>query len=147
MARPYRDPHMRDMTRNFAWMPVMAVLLWGTAARGQTAVPPAPFETTFPEGVDTPTADQLQARLRDQVFTGAVSTGIGWRMDFKASGHIFSNLSNGARDSGTWRAEDGRLCITYRGPFPSSCADIRTSPDTVYYKRAINGEIVKLRAQ
>lgn len=100
----------------------------------QTA-PEAAVLTEFPAHAVALDKQELDARLRGHVWVGKTSTGVGWRVDYKDSGYLFTDLENGARDSGTWRIEGGKLCVEYRNRFPSGCSEVRGSADALYSKR------------
>lgn len=95
----------------------------------------------FPANALALNKQELDARLRGQVYVGATSSGIGWRVDYKDSGYMFVDMDNGASDSGTWRTEDGKVCVEYRKAFPSGCSEVRGSADALYSKRD-DGKIV-----
>lgn len=105
---------------------------------------PGTFPTAFPPDAQTPEAGVLAERLRGQVFTARLANGTGWRMEYQSSGYMFADISNGARDNGKWRTEDGRVCVDYVGRFPSGCAELRLSGDTLYLKSRTTGEVVML---
>lgn len=120
--------------------------LFCLAAHAQLPAPAA-VPMAFPEDAQLLTASQLDERLRGHVFTATLADGTGWRLDYKATGYAFANISNGASDSGKWRAEDGKMCIDYRGRFPAGCSEIRASAQALYLKRGSTGEIVTLHEQ
>ncbi len=115
------------------------------AAQAQSPAPSA-LPTDFPAGAQTPDAKSLAERLGDRVFNAKLSNGQGWRLDIKNTGYIFVDLSNGARDNGSWRTENGKLCVDYRERFPSGCSEVRLLADHVLLKTRA-GEIVTLVAQ
>lgn len=103
--------------------------------------------TEFPADALALSSKAIDERLRGQVFTGATATGITWRAEYKDSGYVFVNLANGARDSGTWRAEEGRVCIEYRGTFPSGCSELRANSEALYAKRDNATAVLVMRKQ
>lgn len=119
---------------------IMAALCC-SVAHGQTAVA---VPVDFPAGAQAPNAAQLAERLGGQVFTAKLANGVTWRMDYKSSGYVFVDVGTGQRDTAKWRTEDGRVCLEFRGAFPSGCADYRISDDTLYLKRSSTGEVVAL---
>ena len=131
--RMAKDPH--------TWIAAAACGLLALASQAQTGTAPA----AFPATAQTPSAAELSTHLGGNVFKGKTAAGQGWRLDFRASGHVFADTSTGARDSGTWRSEDGKVCLEYRGHFPSGCGEVRIAPQTLYYLRG-TGEIVTLQA-
>ncbi len=122
---------------------IVAALCCGVA-HGQT---PNAFSVDFPDGTQPPNAAQLTERLSDQVFTAKLAGGVTWRMDYKSSGYVFFDVSTGQHDSAKWRAEDGRVCLEFRGKFLSGCTEFRISGDTLYLKRISTGEVVALQKQ
>jgi hypothetical protein len=128
----------------YAWMVVVACCGFTLTIHAQTGVP-VTAPPTFPAKAQAPTAAELSTHLGGNVFKGKTAAGQGWRLDFRASGHVFADTSTGARDSGTWRSEDSKVCLDYRGRFPSGCAEVRIAPQTIYYLRN-TGEIVTLLA-
>lgn len=98
----------------------------------------------YPAGAQAPNAGQLAERLGGQLFTAKLANGVTWRMDYQSSGYLFVNVSTGQRDTAKWRTEDGRVCLEFRGAFPSGCTDYRISGDTLYLKRNSTGEVVAL---
>lgn len=105
---------------------------------------PSAVPVDFPAGAQAPNAAQLAERLGGQVFTAKLANGVTWRMDYKSSGYLFFDVSTGQRDTAKWRTEDGRLCLEFRGAFPSGCTEFRTSDDRLYLKRSSTGEVVAL---
>jgi len=122
---------------------IVATLYCGVA-HGQTlnALP-----IDFPDGAQSPTAAQLAEQLGGRVFTAKLFDGVTWRMEYQSSGYLFLNVSTGQRDSATWRTEDGRVCLEFRGRFPSGCTEFRMRGDTLYLKRSSTGEVVALLKQ
>lgn len=114
---------------------LVALPIW---AHAQT---PPPSE--FPGDVTTPTADALSAHLADKRYDAQPANGPAWRLELKAGGFAFLDLANGNGDKGTWRTEDGRLCIEWRRIRNSGCSEARLKGDTVYLKRS-SGEVVAL---
>ena len=127
------------------WIAAAACGLYALASQAQTGTEPAAATADFPATAQTPTAAELGNHLGGKVFKDKTAAGQGWRLDFRASGHMFADISTGARDSGTWRSEDGKVCFEYRGRFPSGCAEVRIAPQALYYLRG-TGEIVTLQA-
>ncbi len=78
------------------------------------------------------------------MYTTKSASGTSWRLQYQSSGYVFTNGSTGARDSGKWRTEDGRICVDYVGPFPSGCNEVRISGNAIYFKGLTTGEIFAL---
>lgn len=107
---------------------------------------PAAFPTEFPAEAQSPDAKALAERLGGKVFKANGPNGLGWRLDIKNSGFLFLDLSNGLRDDGPWRTEDGKLCVNYRGRVPAGCNEVRLVGDNVLLKTRA-GEVVTLVQQ
>ena len=116
--------------------PFMAVAQ--TAPTASTPAPPA----DFPADASAPPATALRDRLAGKVIRAQPVQGPGWRIDMKGSGWAFIDLTNGGRDTGRWRTEDGKLCFDWQR-FPSSCSEVRVAGERVLLKRT-NGEIVAI---
>ena len=106
----------------------------------QTA-PPA----TFPDGAAPVTTEVLRERVAGKVFRATLQDGSSWRLEYKSNGYAFVDLSNGFRDTGNWRVEDGKLCADWHRA-PGGCNEVRADGDGLYLKR-MNGEVVALQAQ
>jgi hypothetical protein len=133
---------------SFMFKPLALIATLCCTATLTLAQSPAPttFPKEFPAEAQTPDAKALAGRLGDRVFKAAGPNGLGWRMDIKNSGFLFLDLSNGYRDDGPWRTEDGKLCVNYRGRIPAGCNEVRLVGDTVLLKTRA-GEVVTLVAQ
>jgi hypothetical protein len=120
-------------------------LLAAAAALAQAPNPTASFPTQFPEASVVPGAEELAAVLKGRVFKARfASTGLGLRYDFRDK-FVYVNLSNGAKDTAVWRAESGRLCVEFVGPFTSGCAEARVKDGVVYIQRTVApGEVFAL---
>lgn len=117
------------------------------AAGAGLALAQPKFTTEFPEGAQALPAAALSERVSGKVYGARLAAGPTWRMDFKGNGFVFLDVSTGARDSGKWRAEEGRMCFEFRGPFGTSCAAMRATADSLYLKRESNGEVLLLAPQ
>lgn len=126
---------------------LLAAALCGIAAHAQQVGPTTEAaRIEFPSDAEELSAAALDERLRGNAFTTSLPDGISWRLDYKSSGYVFVDVSNGARDTGKWRTEDGKVCVEYRARFPSGCSEMRGGPaGTLYLKRNSTGEIVTLR--
>lgn len=105
------------------------------ATAAAAAAPAAPAAQDFPADAQELSASALDAHLRGKVYTATLANGMRWRGDYKASGYVFVNLSNNAKDSGTWRTEEGKVCVDYRGSFRSGCTQVRSGAQQVLYAR------------
>lgn len=99
----------------------------------------------FPAGAQSLEPAVLQARLKDRRFEAKLADGTGWRVAFQG-GFMYIDVSNGARDNGPWRTESSRLCVDYRGRFPSGCNEVRELDGHLMLRRG-SGEIVRLMPQ
>lgn len=105
--------------------------------------------TSFPDGSAPTPAAELSEFVKDKVFTTTRSDGAAGRFSFKADGkfEIFYNRTgNATKEFGTWRAEDGKLCVD--DPMNGrTCNEVRAHGQALYYKRNRNGEVLTLSAQ
>lgn len=108
----------------------------GAAAQGT----PAP--TAFPDGAEVASAAQLRERIADKVMHVQLADGSSFRIDYRGNGYAYLDTSSGFRDTGKWRAEDGKLCYEWRRA-PSSCGEVKFKGDAIYVKRT-NGDVVAL---
>ena len=106
------------------------------AATLLSACATSPVLTEFPAGAQALDARAIQAALAGKSFQIGTFL-IGFGADQSLSGAL-----GGRADSGTWRAEDGRVCTQFRA-FHSGCGELRQAPDGLYVKR-VNGQVTKL---
>lgn len=123
---------------------VVALALFVLASTGACAQAGVPTE--FPAAATPLAADQLKARLTDRVYGAKMTDGSNWRFEWKGNGYFFIDTDRGYRDSGKWRAEDGKVCVEMQRS-GNSCSDMRQAGDVLYLKRASNGEVVPLQAR
>ena len=116
--------------------------LIGAALLAGCASAPPP-QADFPPGARAPAAAEATSLLRGKSFTLANPNGSSTRVDHAgdASGGVAIYFA-GRSDSGTWRAEDGRVCYQFK-TIPSACNDLRVAGKDVYLKRS-NGQVVQL---
>lgn len=117
-----------------------------SAASAQT-VPAGAVLTAFPADAVPLSREAITERLNGQSYSGTTATGLTWRATYKDSGYVFMDLSNGARDSGTWRAEDGKVCVEYRGRFPSGCSEVRASATMLFSQRENSTAVIAMQKQ
>ena len=86
--------------------------------------------------------DALRERVAGKVFAVKPADGSTWRLEYKANGYMFIDISTGFRDDGTWKVADGKLCSALKR-IPPGCGEVRSKGDTLFLKRT-NGEIVAL---
>jgi len=115
-----------------------------TPAATATATAPAGAPSEFPADAQPLSASDLARKVSGKSCNVELHDGMRWRLDYKTSGYLFVNVSNGAAASGPWRAEDGRLCTHMRGG-PASCNEVREQGQ-LYLKRD-NGEVIALNPQ
>ena len=132
------------MFKTLALLALLATLCC-TAALAQSPAPSA-FPTEFPAEAQALDAKALAERLGGKVFKANGPNGLGWRLDIKTSGFLFLDLSNGLRDDGPWRTEDGKLCVNYRGRVPAGCNEVRLEGSSVLLKTRA-GQVVTLVQQ
>lgn len=107
----------------------------------------ASAEQDFPAQAQTLSASELDARLRGKVYTATLASGVGWRADYKASGYVFVNTTNGVSDTGKWRTEDGKVCVEYRGRMRSACNEVRAIGQALYAKNSATGVVTVLQPE
>ena len=115
--------------------------LLGAALLGACATP-APLGKDFAPGARAPTASELRALLRGKSYqTPTVASGT-IRVDYAADSDRLQAFYRGRSDSGTWRAEDGRICFQFQ-VLPSNCNEVRLLGSELYMKRS-NGDVVRV---
>ena len=121
---------------------IALTLLAGAAVLAGCASGPPPA-TEFPAGARAPATGEITSLLRGKSFTLVNPNGSTTRVDQAddASGSLVAYFG-GRSDSGTWRAEDGRVCYQFK-TIPSACNDLRVAGNDVYIKRS-NGQVVQL---
>ena len=118
--------------RNF----LLSVLLAPVLALAQTS-----FPTSFPDEAVPLTSEALKQRLTGKTFLIKPVVGADLRIEYQDA-YAFINVG-GTSDSGKWRIEGSSVCVDWR-KFPPSCSEARLVADTIYIKRANNGEVVAL---
>jgi len=96
----------------------------------------------FPEGANTPNASELEALIKDKVFTSKQADGSSWRLDYRSNGYFYVNTSGGFKASGKWAVEDGKLCMNLKTD-PTVCNDMRLQGTKLLLKRT-NGSVISL---
>ena len=124
-------------------MKAIALPLLAAAAVLAACASGPPPATDFPPGARAPATGEITSLLRGKSFTLANPNGSTTRVDHAddASGSLVAYFG-GRSDSGTWRAEDGRVCYQFK-TIPSACNDLRVAGKDVYLKRS-NGQVVQL---
>lgn len=95
----------------------------------------------FPDGATTPSATAIRDRVAGNVFNVKLANGVEWRLEFNTNGYFFVDVSTGAKVSGEWKSEDGKLCSKIRTP-DFTCGAAKVHENFLYVQRA-DGEIIK----
>jgi len=98
----------------------------------------------FPAGSTAPPASELQGMLAGNIFDVKLPTGDNWRFQLDKNGYFYIDTPRG-RDSGKWRAEEGKLCTEPRQS-NASCNEMRLHDGKLFMKRN-NGQIVQFVAR
>ena len=125
--------------------PAAAVAALWLCAAPLHALAQVSAEQDFPADAQTLSASELDTRLRGKVYTATLASGVGWRGDYKASGYVFANTTNGVSDTGKWRTEDGKVCVEYRGRMRSACNEVRAIGQALYVKNSAMGVVTVLQ--
>lgn len=115
----------------------LSLLLVPVLALAQTT-----FPTSFPDAAVPLTPETLRQRLAGKTFQIKSVVGAELRIEYQET-YAYVNVG-GVNDSGKWRTEGSSVCVDWR-KFPPSCSEARLLADTLYIKRASNGEIVMLQ--
>ena len=95
----------------------------------------------FPDNSAPANTAELTSRLTGKLFTVQLKNGVSWRLEFNNNGYFFVDTSTGGKATGTWRAEDGRLCSHVKGG-DAQCNEARLHDGFLYIRRA-DGEVIK----
>ena len=128
-----------NITMNTTTMRLSALLLPLLLAACAATAPPA---REFPAGARAPSAAELSALLRGKSTSAPLPNGGNVLADYAADSDSLRAFAAGRSDTGTWRAEDGRVCYQFK-VFNSSCTEIRLLGQDIYSRRA-NGEVVRV---
>jgi hypothetical protein len=99
----------------------------------------------FPVDAAPVTAESLKG-LVGKKFVGTRADGKAWTMDFGPDHAYRLTFQEGILD-GKVRIDGDKLCQDMRKTLESSCNDVRTKDNMLFYKRNSNGEVVTLIAQ
>jgi hypothetical protein len=127
-------------------MALAAVALLAVTPLQLAAQTAADLPTAFPPGAAALGADDLKVRLAGKLFRVTRADGNHWRLQFNDNGYFFINTQSGFADDGRWRTEGSQLCTEARRG-TSGCIEARLLGDQLYFKRAVNGEIVRYELQ
>ena len=114
---------------------VLSAALLAACASGP---PPA---TEFPAGAKAPSAAEVTNLLKGKSFNFSGPGGI--RTDYAKEGNAITVYFSGRSDVGTWRAEDGRVCLENFQTIQGACNDVRLVGSDIYFKRS-NGQVVQV---
>lgn len=117
------------------------VRLLGTGALLATLGLQPVLADEFPANAQTPSASELSALLVGKTWLMSPKRGGILHLQHAADGS-FQLFVGGRSDTGTWRAEDGRVCYELK-VFNSACNDVRMADGELWFKRS-NGEVVKI---
>ncbi|WP_418318330.1 hypothetical protein [Piscinibacter sakaiensis] len=104
----------------------------------------ASTQEEFPSGAASPSAAELKERLAGKSFDVQLKNGISWRLQYNTMGYFFVDASTGGRTSGSWSAEDGKLCSQLKGNPSPQCSDVRVHQNQLVVRRTVNGELITL---
>ena len=121
-----------------------ALLGMSLLACGVQAQPVMPTE--FPDGAVPMAPEDLSARIGGKVHRIKFFDGSAARVDYKANGYAYLDMSSGYRDSGKWRVDGTKFCVEWQKA-SSGCSEARLKGDTVFVKRVSNGEIISLASE
>lgn len=108
------------------------------------ALAQASFPTVFPADAVPFEPEALKQRLAGKVFIMKPAAGAEIRLQYQDTNAYFN--VGGASDSGKWRVDGSSVCVDWRRIAPG-CSEMRRVGDTIYTKRASNGEVVVLQPQ
>lgn len=98
----------------------------------------------FPDGA-TPIPDAtLKEKLSGKTFAQFSSDNVKWTYEYKDNGFFKLSSTSNVLQTGTWRAENGKLCTQPRA-MAMVCGEARVAADVIYVRRE-NGEVVPLEA-
>lgn len=109
------------------------------------AVPIAAFAQlpAFAPDAATPSPEEIKAHVTDKVFIGKrASDGFQGQFEYRSDGKFFVNYGS-FNESGTWTAENGKICVQdpRNGP---ACNEVRMKDGVIFYRRNRNGEVFPL---
>jgi hypothetical protein len=119
-------------------------LLFAFLAVPVIAVAQASFPTEWPSGAEPLSPETLRQRLVGKTFVAKSLTSPDVRTEYRET-YAYINIGN-TNDSGRWRTEGSTVCNEWRNLRPA-CSEYRLLGETLYVKRANNGEIMMLVPQ
>lgn len=100
------------------------------------------FPKEFPAGAAVVEAAELQKKLTGRVAEMTYADRAEVRVEYRDT-YAYLNVGQ-TSDTGKWRVDGSQVCIDWRR-FSLVCFEVRAVGDTLYAKRAVNGEIVQMR--
>jgi len=99
----------------------------------------------FPPDAPVPTAADITGFIKDKTFVGTRQDGLTAQFNYRSDGK-FDVIFPQAKEFGTWRTEDGSLCVD--DPVNGkTCNQVRIVGENLLYRRNKNGEVLTLKAQ
>lgn len=93
---------------------------------------------------ERPARRRLRAQLDGRVCAATAANGRAWRLAYTRSGYLFVDVEPTFQDSGPYRVEGSRVCVTMQCT-GASCSEYRVDGETVCLERKSNGEVLTLR--
>ena len=115
---------------------LLALLAVPMIAAAQSA-----FPTEWPSGAEPLSPEALRQRLVGKSFIAKSVTGPDVRTQYQEA-YAFINVGS-TSDSGPWKTEGSAVCNEWQKLRPA-CSEIRAVGESLYVKRANNGEIMAL---
>ncbi|MDM0075208.1 hypothetical protein QTH90_12490 [Variovorax sp. J2P1-59] len=98
----------------------------------------------FPADTPIPKSAEITEFVKDKTFTGTRSDGITGKFNYRSDGK-FEVIYPQFKEFGTWRTEDGNLCVD--DPVNGKvCNQVRILGGNLLYRRNKNGEVVTLKS-
>jgi hypothetical protein len=119
-------------------------LLFALLAVPVLAVAQTSFPTEWPSGAEPLSPETLRQRLVGKAFVAKSLTSPDVRTEYRET-YAYINVGN-TNDSGRWRTEGSTVCNEWRNLRPA-CSEYRLLGETLYVKRANNGEVMMLVPQ
>src|SRR3954468_17947738 len=120
--------------RTFLWLLFAPVVAAAQAA----------FPTEWPDGALPLSSTELRQRLVGKTFVAKSLTSAAIRTQYEET-YAYINIGN-TKDTGTWKTEGSAVCNEWRN-LRASCSEFRAVGETLYVKRANNGEIMAMVPQ